>query len=150
MEFLTAYESFYKELGESKKMVLSTSLKDDVTSRMISIVVLDKKIYFQTDRTSRKYEQIRRNPKVSLCIDNIQIEGYCEKAGVPSDNAEFIDAYKKHFLSSYTRYSCLKNERLFAVTPTYVERWLYIDGVPYIEVLDLVHRRYEIRQYIGV
>ena len=55
--------NFYKELGESKKMVLSTSLNDVVTSRMMSIVVLNKKIYFQTDRTFRKYKQI--NPKTT-------------------------------------------------------------------------------------
>mgnify|MGYP002800055151 FL=1 len=150
MEFITAYENFYKELGESKKMVLSTSLNDVVTSRMMSIVVLNKKIYFQTDRTFRKYNQIKENPKVSLCIDNIQIEGECEKVGMPSDNAEFVEAYKKHFPSSYTRYSCLKNERLFVVTPTFVEKWLYIDGIPYIEIFDIVHRQYELRQYVGV
>lgn len=150
MDFITAYENFYEELGESKKMVLSTSLNDTVTSRMMSIVVLNKKIYIQTDRTSRKYRQITGNPKVSLCIDNIQIEGYCEKAGTPSDHAEFVDAYKKYFLNSYTRYSCLKNERLFVVTPTFVEKWLYIEGIPYIEILDITHRRYELRQYAGV
>ena len=77
---------------------------------MMSIVVLNKKIYFQTDRTFRKYKQIKENPQVSLCIDNIQMEGYCEQVGIPSDNAEFVDVYKKHFLNSYTRYSCLKNE----------------------------------------
>lgn len=150
MEFITAYENFYKELGESKKKVLSTSLNDVVTSRMMSIVVLNKKIYFQTDRTFRKYKQIKENPQVSLCIDNIQMEGYCEQVGIPSDNAEFVDVYKKHFLNSYTRYSCLKNERLFMMTPTFVEKWLYIDGIPYIETLDIVHRQYELRQYVGV
>lgn len=150
MEFITAYEKFYKELGESKKMVLSTSLNDEVTSRMMSIVVLNKKIYFQTDRTFREYNQIKANPKVSLCMDNIQIEGHCEQVGVPSDNIEFINAYKKHFLNSYTRYSYLKNECLFAVTPTLVEKWLYIDGIPYIEILDIVHRQYELKQYVGV
>lgn len=94
MEFITAYENFYKELGESKKMVLSTSLNDVVTSRMMSIVILNKKIYFQTDRTFRKYNQLLENPKVSLCIDNIQIEGYCKEVGIPSNNVEFVDAYK--------------------------------------------------------
>ena len=79
MEFTKAYENFYKELGESKKMVLSTSLNDVVTSRMMSVVVIDKKIYFQTDKTFRKYNQLKENPRVSLCIDNIQIEGYCKQ-----------------------------------------------------------------------
>lgn len=150
MEFTKAYENFYKELGESKKMVLSTSLNDVVTSRMMSVVVIDKKIYFQTDKTFRKYNQLKENPRVSLCIDNIQIEGYCKQVGVPSDNIEFVNAYKKYFLSSYTRYSSLKNECLFVIIPTFVEKWLYIDGIPYMEFLDIENRKYELRKYIGM
>ena len=84
MEFQEAYSNFYKELGENKKMVLSTSRNDVVTSRMMSIIVLNKKLYFQTDKTLRKYNQLKENPNVSLCIDNIQIEGHCEKSREPS------------------------------------------------------------------
>lgn len=149
MDFTSAYENFYKELGESKKMVLSTSSKDVVTSRMMSIVVINKKIYFQTDRSFRKYTQLKENPRVSLCIDNIQIEGYCEELGIPNDDAEFVNAYKKHFLSSYVRYSSLKNERLFEVIPTFVEKWVYIDGIPYMEILDIKNKEYKIIQYVG-
>lgn len=36
------------------------------------------------------------------------------------------------------------------MTPTFVEKWLYIGGIPYIETLDIVHRQYELRQYVGV
>ena len=150
MEFSEACDNFYKELGASKKMVLSTSLNDVVTSRMMSIVVINKKIYFQTDRTFRKYKQLKKNSRVSLCAENIQIEGNCEEVGTPLDNTEFANAYKKYFLSSYTRYSSLKNECLFVVMPTFVEKWVYIDGIPYIEILDMVKKQYELRQYIGV
>lgn len=149
MDFTSAYKNFYKELGESKKMVLSTSSKDVVTSRMMSIVVINEKIYFQTDRSFRKYTQLKENPRVSLCIDNIQIEGYCEEIGIPNDDAEFVNAYKKYFLSSYVRYSSLKNERLFEVIPTFVEKWVYIDGIPYMEILDIKNKEYKIMQYVG-
>ena len=44
--FENEYLKFWQEFGESKKMVLSTSLNDVVTSRMMSMIVLDKKIYF--------------------------------------------------------------------------------------------------------
>ena len=149
MDFAQVYENFYKELGESKKMVLSTSSNDVVTSRMMSIVVINKKLYFQTDRTFRKYNQLKENPRVSLCIDNIQMEGYCEEAGVPLDNEEFVNAYKKCFFNSYTRYSSLQNECLFTVIPTFVERWLYIDGIPYMEILDIENNQYKLRRYVG-
>ena len=117
---------------------------------MMSIVVVNKTIYFQTDKTFRKYEQLKGNPRVSLCADNIQIEGYCEEIGSPLDHAEFLSAYKKYFPSSYTRYSSLKNECLFTVTPLFVQKWLYIDGVPYMEILDIANKQYELKQYVGI
>lgn len=55
MEYQTAYEALWRELGESRKMVLSTSLDNLVTSRMMSVVIMDGRLYFQTDRTLRKY-----------------------------------------------------------------------------------------------
>lgn len=103
MEFQEAYANFYKEFAKSKKMVLSTSLNDVVTSRMMSILVLNKKMYFQTDKAFRKYSQLKGNPNVSLCIDNIQIEGHCEEIGHPSENIEFCEAYKKYYTGSYMR-----------------------------------------------
>lgn len=150
MGFQEEYTKFYKEFGESKKMVLSTSLNDIVTSRTMSIIVLDEKLYFQTDKTLRKYRQLKGNSNVSLCIDNIQIEGCCEEVGRPLENIEFSNAFKKHFLSSYTRYTSLKNERLFEVIPTRIERWLYIDSAPYIEIFDVANKRYSLNQYVGM
>lgn len=40
-------------------MVLSTSLHDEVTSRMMSFIIQDEKFYFQTDNRFRKYAQLR-------------------------------------------------------------------------------------------
>lgn len=130
-------------------MVLSTSVHDVVTSRMMSIIVLDKKMYFQTDKTFRKYNQLKENPNVSICIDNIQIEGYCEEIGRPDEHIAFSDAYKKYFPSSYMRYTALENERLFVVRPTFIERWRYIDKIPYMEIFDVVNKQYRLKMYIG-
>ncbi len=149
MNFETAYMQLYIELGESKKMVLSTCLKNIVTSRMMSIIILDKKFYFQTDKNFRKYRQLKENPNISLCIDNIQIEGQCKELGKPCDQMEFVEAYKKNFPSSFTRYTLLKNERLFVVIPTFIERWKYVDGDPYIEIFDVINKRYSFTHYVG-
>lgn len=148
MEFQEAYSNFFKELGNSKKMVLSTSLHDIVTSRMMSIVVLGQKLYFQTDKTFRKYSQLKGNPNVALCMDNIQIQGRCEEIGKPLLHTGFSEAYKKYFFSSYQRYTALETERLFAVTPTFIERWLYLDNVPYLEWFDVEEGKYQRRRYL--
>lgn len=123
MLFDEAYRRFWMDLGESRTRALSTSLHDLVTSRMMSIVVLEGRLFFQTDRTFRKYEQIKGNAHVALCADNFQIEGECKEVGRPVENPDFCRAYEKYFHSSFQRYSGLENERLFAVTPTFIERW---------------------------
>lgn len=139
-----------EEIGEYKKMVLSTSLKDCVTSRMMSIIVFDGIFYFQTDKTSRKYEQLKNNIRASLCIDNIQIEGCCKEVGHPLDNADFLRLYQKHFPNSFERYTQLTNERLFAFEPRYIKKWIYDKGEPYEEIFDFTQKIYEKRKYIGV
>lgn len=148
--FSEEYKRFWKEFGNSKKMVLSTSLNNVVTSRMMSIVVIDGKLYFQTDNTFRKYEQLKGNSNVALCIDNVQIQGRCEEIGHPLDDVDFCSTYKAYFPDSYNNYTALKNERLFVVTPTFIEKWLYIEGAPFLECYDIENKKYQLEHYCGI
>ncbi len=138
---------FYTEFGDSKIMVLSSSCNNKVSSRMMSIVFIDGKFYFQTDKKFRKYKQIADNPNIALCIDNIQIEGVCKECGRPSDNSKFLEIFKKNYNSSYEKYSNLKDEVLFEISPNYVQRWVYIDGKPYIQKFDFIKQEYNIFSY---
>lgn len=148
--FFTEYEKFLFDFGKGRKMVLSTSENDIVSSRMMSVVLIDGIFYFQTDITFKKYRQLSSNRNVALCIDNIQIEGICEEIGHPLNNASFCDRFLECFKGSYDAYTSLKNERLFAVKPTYIERWIYKEGVPYIEIFDIKAQSYKTSKYIGV
>ena len=113
--FSDKFEAFLSDFGKGRKMVLSTSENDIVSSRMMSVVQIDGVFYFQTDITFRKYRQLSANPNVALCIDNIQIEGICEEIGQPLQNALFCERFEECFKGSYDAYTSLKNERLFAV-----------------------------------
>lgn len=144
------YHAFLSEFGKGRKMVLSTSLNDRVSSRMMSVVLIKGLFYFQTDVTLGKYRQLKGNSNVALCIDNIQIEGVCMEIGHPMDNDAFCKHFQQCFKGSYDAYTALKNERLFVVKPTFVERWVYKDGVPFIERFDTEAEKYEIGQYTGV
>lgn len=148
--FSDKYAAFLADFGRGRKMVLSTACDNAVSSRMMSVVQLDGVFYFQTDVTFRKYRQLVGNPNVALCIDNIQIEGVSEELGRPTDDAQFCELFRECFRGSYDAYTALKNERLFAVRPTYIERWIYDGGIPYIECFDIAAERYEISRYIGV
>lgn len=148
--FEEEYLKFWQEFGKSKKMVLSTSLNDIVTSRTMSIINLNNILYFQTDHTFRKYDQLKNNTHVALCIDNIQIEGSCNEIGKPIENEDFCNAYRECFTSSFNRYTMLNNERLFAVIPTFIERWVYINNFPYMQIFDIKNRKYILKQYFGI
>ncbi len=139
----------FEQLGNNMKMVLSTSFNDKVTSRMMSVVILDKLFYFQTDQNSRKYEQLQRNHNAALCIENVQIEGICKEMGHPLDNQVFSDLYKEYYKASYDKYSALLNERLFEFKPIYIQKWIYLNKEPYVESYDFEKRIYEKSPYIG-
>ncbi len=146
--FEKKFSEFINEFGQGRTMVLASSYRDRVSSRMMSVVLVEGKFYFQTDKNFRKYEQIRKNANVALCMDNIQIEGLCREIGKPSNHKAFLEAYKKSFNSSYKKYSHLENERLFEITPTYIQRWQYVEGLPYIERFDMADGKYSIEEYI--
>ena len=147
MDLDTAVLKFWQEFGDHRLIVLSTSLHDVVTSRMISTVAADRRLYFQTDTKSRKYAQLKENPHAALCIDNIQIEGICRETGHPAEDPVFCEIYKRSFPGSYDRYTNLQSERLFCMEPAFIERWLYIDGKPYVEKFDLSAGDYSLAEY---
>ena len=143
-------ETFFADFGKSRKMVLSTSENDRVSSRMMSVVQINGEFYFQTDIKLKKYRQLLANHHVALCIDNIQIEGLCEEIGHPLENPAFCSVFQKCFKGSYDAYSSLKNERLFIVRPFYIERWIYKNGVPFIESFCFKNKQYAFVKYSGV
>lgn len=144
------YDAFLSDFGKGRTMVLSTSENDRVSSRMMSVVRIDGVFYFQTDITFNKYRQILSNHNVALCIDNIQIEGICEEMGHPLQNIHFCNVFRERFKGSYDAYTSLKNERLFAVKPMYAERWIYREGVPYIETFNVEAGEYQLIKYKGI
>ena len=56
-EFEKQQALFWQQVGEHGCMVLSTSLHDEVTSRMMSFLLLEGELWFQTDRRVQKYRQ---------------------------------------------------------------------------------------------
>ena len=90
------------------------------------------------------------NQNVSLCSENIQITGICTEIGHPMDNTVFCDIYKACFSSSFSKYSALENERLFVIEPTHIERWIYMDSVPFIETFDIKKQEYILTKYKAV
>ena len=139
----------FQGIGEAKKAVLATSSNNRVTSRTMSFVIYENKFYCQTDKKFLKVEQILDNPKVSICIDNIQIEGIAQIIGKPSENNIFSTLFNKYFKNSYENYSFLENEVLLKINPTFIAVWNYKESIPIRNFYKLDSKEYIEEIYIG-
>lgn len=74
-------------------------------------------------------------------------EGKCEELGRPDDNPMYCEVFSERYKGSYDSYSHMKNERIFAVKPSFVERWVYREGIPFIETFDFAQEKYRFIQY---
>ena len=127
------FQQLRRKIGSHGIMVLSSCAENRVTSRAMSVVVIDGKFYCQTDRRYLKCRQIMANPNVSLCVNNFSIEGECRIIGKPSENAFFIAKMKEHFPDAVSQWSELPTECVLEITPKLVSAWIYEDNKPYIE-----------------
>lgn len=134
----------WKKIGTHGIMVLSTCSESHVTSRPMSVVIVEGKFYCQTDENYLKFKQIMQNNNVALSVKNFSIEGRCREIGKPLDNAnsKFVAAIKKHFLLAYKSYSHIESERLLEITPMLIYSWSYELTKPYIEYWDFEKQAY--------
>lgn len=149
LDYKTEIEKVYQALGESQLMVLASSSQNHTTARMMSCVIYDGKIAFQTSTELHKFKQITDNPRVALCINNISIEGIANIIGHPLEDQckSFTDLYKKHHASSYEKYSPIKSNRLIEVTPQLITLWVYENGEPFRLFIDMQNETASMEPY---
>lgn len=138
----------FRSIGKARKIVLSTSCNDRVTSRMMSFIIFNNKFYCQTDKNFLKYQQIESNPNVALCLDNIQIEGIAKNIGKPLENQKFINLFKQYYKTSYEIYSFLENEILLEIKPTFIGVWTYKEFIPVREFYNLKTKEIKEEPYL--
>ena len=130
-------------LGREKSIVLATCSNEQVTARAVSHINMGLDILFQTDMKFKKVEQMQRNPKVALCVGNLQVEGIAEFAGHLSDanNMEFCDIYRKKHPKPFERYGSLPGEVVIRVRPSLFTFWKYMDSKPCRDYLEVQNRK---------
>jgi general stress protein 26 len=129
-------------LEREKYLVLATCTDEHVTARAISHINIGLDIFFQTDKKFLKVKQINQNPRVALCISNLQIEGIAEFQGYPSDedNIRFCELYKQKHPNSFEMYSGIKDEVIFKVRPSLITLWKYVTGKPCRDYLNITEK----------
>jgi len=142
LDFIAEQEDVFNKIGESRLAALATSSKNYPTVRMMSFIIYEKAIYFQTGIDLIKYKQISENNNVALCFDNIQIEGTANILGKPLEHEKIMEIYKKYYKSSFENYSKLDKEILIKIIPQKITKWEYdMNGKPYRIFIELESKK---------
>lgn len=148
MEFQEKLNELYKKMGESFVGSLATIDNDSNPAvRVVSMLIIDGCIYFQTDLMMDKAKEIQKNNAVAVCVDGVGIKGVCEECGLVDDNPEFKEKYRTYFLNAYNKYSHLVDERVYRITPVKIKCWSYIDNQACYEIYDLKNGIYRVENY---
>ena len=125
-------------LGDNRHIVLATSLECRVTARTIDYVSAGLDIIFLSWSHHDKITQMKGNPKVALCRDNVQIEGVAEILGNPYDdeNRKYAELYRGKLPVLFNVFAGIPGMIFVKVTPTLFKT--FISGKNRrIEYLDL-------------
>ena len=112
----------FLESKDNAIMVLATSHSDRVIARNVLIASHGLDLYFFTWRHSRKSVQIRENPRVALCKDDVQIEGVAEILGglLEEKNKEYADILRNKFPDSVEMWEHRPGIVIVRVRPTLI------------------------------
>ena len=123
----------FTKIGKTYNMVLSTSDRENVSSRMVSVISYNEKLYI-TSMKSEKLEQIEKNPNIALCADTMQIKGNGKILGYASDekNKEVMMEYKNILPESFELFASNPEAVLAEFTLVQCKWWKNVqtrDGV---------------------
>ena len=100
-EFIKELANLGSEELHSERGILATSKDDRVTARRMRLLSDGLTLYGWTNRYTRKSEQIMANPKVSVVVEYIQIDGVGSVKGHPTDEPEFLEIIRKKLPHRY-------------------------------------------------
>ena len=133
----------FLESKDSETMMLATSHNDRVLSRNVLIANDGLVLYFFTWKHSRKSMQIRKNPKVALCKEKVQIEGVAEILGglLEEKNKKFTDIMRHKFPEAIEKWERRPGMIIVRVKPTFAVTGGSFTSDVYIDYLDLKNEK---------
>lgn len=136
-EFIEALADLGSEELGSERGILATSQDDHVTARRMRLLSDGLNLYGWTNRYTRKAEQIMVNPKVSVVVEYIQIDGVGSVKGHPTDEPEFLELIRKKLPHRYENlvkgWSAASNRVVIEVLPKRIALFKYPDPAAGIE-----------------
>jgi hypothetical protein len=129
-----------KILNENNYISLATALNNRVKARVVDYVNLDLTIGFITWTHTEKMDHLKDNPAVSLCINNLQIEGKALVSGHPGlpENRAFGESFQKRNPNPYKNFIAMEDVTTIMVPPSLMILMTYADKHLYSDHLDII------------
>lgn len=139
LNYKDTLQEFYRLLSDIHDMVLSTSAEDRVSSRVVSTACYEDTLYFMSWGHHLKCQQIARNPLVSLCQQNFQLEGRAViKGDVLNDNNRgIVELYKTKQPTYYKMFSQYAGMVIIEVKLHRISRFGFESAKFYLDCVDL-------------
>jgi hypothetical protein len=136
MEKNTFIKNINEQLDHEQYMVFSTGSRYGVRSRTVDYINLDLTIGFYSWNHTRKIADIHDDARVSMCVQNIDIEG---DADIYNQNeeviAKYIRRYSEKLPAIYNIFTKLDNTVFIVVKPLIIRKMI-------LENNELVHYTY--------
>ena len=131
----------FAKIGKTYNMALSTSDGKNVSSRTVSVISYNEKLYI-TSMKSEKLEQIEKNPCIALCANTIQIKGTGKILGYASDeiNKEIMTEYKNILPESFERFASNPEAVLAEFTLIQCKWWKNVQSMDGV-IIDFTDKR---------
>lgn len=110
-----------------------------MTRTYVPCVIHSKSTFFLTHARSMKSKQIQKNSQVSLCLNNIQIEGHAEIQGHPciENNKNICEVFQESYSNFFKRFAHMKNAVFIEVKISDIKVWKLEDKKDYSYCLDM-------------
>ncbi|MEG0772670.1 pyridoxamine 5'-phosphate oxidase family protein [Clostridium sp.] len=134
---------FIEYLNNQNNIVLSTCSNNKVTSRTMCFVSDGFVLYLLTGKRSNKCKQIEINENVSLCVENMQIEGKAKIIGSPMEdkNIEVSKIFRNKHKGYFERFAHFKVATFIEVKCDYLKQWKMVNDKDYFYCIDVGKER---------
>ncbi|GHU41772.1 hypothetical protein FACS1894193_06120 [Bacilli bacterium] len=141
--FQDYYAKVMAHIAKKGVGVLATTDQNVPMTRMVSFVVYDDKIAFQTSKKLEKYVQIANNSAVALNFTNINIQGKAQiQSGQVLTHEKFRTLFQEKHQGSFDAYSHMASNRVVEIVPETIVLWEYEAGEPFRIFLDVTHQTF--------
>lgn len=143
LDFEKVKEEKVKFLDSHHAIMLATSSGNRVTARTVTYASKGLDIYFMSWNHHKKCVQIKGNPRVALCRDNLSIEGSAQILDSPLDekNKDVVEIYRNKLPKDYDGFARMPGMVMVRVTPTLMISWVRVGNKFLLEYLDLEKKR---------